>query len=138
MTFIPNWFESLTTGDATIGSYVVAAVLGMVILSVIGGIIGVLRDILEDTQNLVADQFTKGPRTSRLAQICLINLLPTMIAIGFNYGWISTGVWDENNAEVAGILIAAYYAFVGLLFAAHWLGERDAKRRAEKRNAQRK
>jgi hypothetical protein len=116
-----NWLNSLATGDATIGSYAIAAVLGMVILSVV-------------IINGVEDWFAKRPRASIWARFGLLNLLPTAIAIVFIYGWISTGVWDKNDAEAAGIIIAVYYAFVGLIIAFSW----NAKRRAEKRNAQRK
>ena len=134
----PNWIDSLATGEATFGSYLLAAILCLLVLFAIAGIIGAISAVWEAISNRIADWFGKHPRASIWARFGLLNLLPALLAIGFIYGWIGTGIWDEGIAKAVGILIAAYYTVVGLIIVFGWPGEWNEIRRAEKRKAQRK
>ncbi len=115
----PNWIISLATGDATIGSYLIAAVVGFLGLAVLGIIIAVIADWIEE-----------HPRVKWWIKNGLINL-PGALLLGLAIHFFKSNKSADGVAAI--ILVALYYACVGLFIGFNRLGKWLEKRRAEKR-----
>jgi hypothetical protein len=124
--WLRDWVESLATGDATIGSYITAAVLAFFALSILAGIAGAALDIGVSG----IDRFLeRNPRvigyirtTIKALKIAFIIALPILMLATA----LALGTW--RAIAVTGVIVLIYFAVVTLVYVGRRYGSKGEKK----------